>query len=85
METCAVCTELIEDDDPHGAGVMLFHTRCLPACRFCDRRYTIDEASWDFRGGTAWSDEWGYVPRLESAACPECSDLGERRDYGSGW
>jgi hypothetical protein len=85
METCAVCTELIDEPDPLGAGVMLFHRACLPCCRFCERRYQADQAEWDFRGGTAWSDEWGYVITLQSATCPECSDLGGRRDYGSGW
>ena len=64
---------------------MLFHHACLPRCRFCGRPYQVDEASWDFRGTTRWSAEWGYVPCLESAACPECSDTGERRDYGAGW
>jgi hypothetical protein len=85
MEVCAVCWQEIDEPDPPGAGSMLFHRACLPTCRFCDCPYTIDQAGWDFRGGTQWSDEWGYLPRLESAACPECSDSGGRRDYGSGW
>ena len=85
MDTCAVCLELVEEPDPHGAGSMLFHSTCLPTCRFCNRPYAVDESGWDFRGGTHWSDEWGYVSKLESAACPACSDDGGRRDYGSGW
>jgi hypothetical protein len=32
-----------------------------------------------------WSDDWGYIPKLESAACPTCTDDAERRDYGAGW
>jgi hypothetical protein len=85
VEVCAVCGDLIEEPGAVGAGVMLFHSDCLPACRFCGRLYVADEAGWDFRGGTAWSDDLGYVQRLESAACPDCTDEGGRRDYGSGW
>lgn len=85
METCAVCLELIEEPDPVGAGVMLFHADCRPTCRFCGRPYAVEEAGWDFRGGTAWSAAWGYVSKLDSAACPHCSDAGGRRDYGAGW
>ena len=85
MEVCAVCWNEVEERDPPGAGSMLFHSGCLPTCRFCNRVYRVDEAGWDFRGGTEWSDEWGYAARLESAACPDCSDDGERRDYGAGW
>lgn len=84
MHVCAVCWEEIEDEHPPGAGSLYFHPHCLPNCRFCRRAYAIDEAGWDFRGAVEWSDEWGYVPLLQSAACPECSDLGGRRDYGSG-
>ena len=64
---------------------MLFHPSCLPTCRFCGKRYAVDESGWDFRGDSEWSDEWGFVPRLASSACADCSDLGGRRDYGSGW
>jgi hypothetical protein len=85
MNVCAVCCHEIDEPDPPGAGVMLFHRACLPTCRFCGRQYRTDESGWDFRGGTEWHDEWGYLQRLESAACEECSDSGERRDYGSGW
>ena len=85
MDLCAVCLEEITDPNPPGAGSMVFHAACVPTCRFCGARYGISEAGWDFRGGTEWSDAWGFVSRLESAACPECSDLGARRDYGAGW
>ena len=68
-----------------GLGSMLFHQECLPHCRFCDRPYVVLEAGWDCRGGVKWSDEWGYIPTLESAACPTCTDDAERRDYGAGW
>jgi hypothetical protein len=84
-EVCAICGREIDEDRPLGIGTMLFHTACLPACRFCERPYVVEEAGWDFRGGVAWSDEWGYVPRLEAAACATCTDDAERRDYGSGW
>jgi hypothetical protein len=85
VEICAICLAAIDEADPPGAGLMLFHTGCCPACRFCGRTYELDEAGWDFRGGTEWSDEHGFISRLESAACPNCSDSGGRRDYGSGW
>ena len=85
MEICAVCLDEIDDPSPPGAGNMLFHRACLPTCRFCGRRYVVDEAGWDFRGRTEWSDPHGYLARLDSAACSDCSDTGERRDYGSGW
>ena len=84
MELCAVCWRQIEEHDPPGVGDLLFHWTCTPGCRFCRRPYRTDEAGWDFRGATEWSDEWGYVPRVTSAACPDCSDLGQRRDYGLG-
>jgi hypothetical protein len=84
IDVCAVCGQ--EVDNPHvGIGSMLFHIECLPACKFCARPYAVQEAGWDFRGGVAWSDDWGYVPTLESAACPGCTDDAERRDYGAGW
>jgi hypothetical protein len=85
MDACAVCLREIAEPDPLGAGVMLFHAACRPTCRFCSRTYASDDAGWDFRGGTEWDDEHGFISRLDSAACPDCSDLGERRDYGSGW
>lgn len=85
MEFCAGCGRPIQERDPLGAGTMLFHRACCPVCRFCGARYTLDAAGWDFRGGTVWSSEWGYLCRLESAACGVCTDLGERRDYGTGW
>ena len=85
LDVCATCGAEVDGEEPLGVGTMLFHRRCLPACRFCRRRYAVDEAGWDFRGGVGWSDEWGYVPRLESAACPTCTDDAERRDYGAGW
>jgi len=84
-EVCAVCGREIDEDRPAGVGTMLFHDTCLPACRFCTRPYAVDEAGWDFRGGVAWSDDWGYVPHLERAVCATCTDDAERRDYGSGW
>ena len=85
LDSCAVCSTLVEEERPVGIGSMLFHSGCLPTCRFCRRPYRLDEAGWDFRGGVAWTDESGYVPRLQSAACGACSDIGERRDYGPGW
>ena len=85
MEVCAACGKLVEDSRALGVGSMLFHRQCLPACRFCRRAYAVSESGWDFRGGVGWSDEWGYVARLESAACPTCTDDAERRDYGAGW
>lgn len=86
LDVCAVCGEEVEESGISlGLGSMLFHHRCLPRCRFCDRPYIVQEAGWDFRGGVAWSDEWGYIPKLESAACPTCTDDAERRDYGAGW
>jgi hypothetical protein len=84
-ENCAVCSAELDEERPVGVGSMVFHAGCLPACRFCGRPYTLDEAGWDFRGGVAWSGERGYLPRLQSAACGACSDTGERRDYGAGW
>jgi hypothetical protein len=84
MEVCAVCGEELGAQSV-GIGSMLFHLGCLPTCKFCERPYMVQEAGWDFRGGVAWSDEWGYVPRFESAACPDCTDDAERRDYGAGW
>ncbi|MBA2447082.1 MAG: hypothetical protein H0V51_03555 [Chloroflexi bacterium] len=85
LEVCAVCGDEVVEPAPIGIGSMLFHAGCLPRCRFCDRPYNLDEAGWDFRGGVAWSDQWGYVPRLHAAACPACTDDAERRDYGAGW
>ena len=85
LDTCAICGAAVDEERPIGIGSMLFHGRCVPRCRFCNRPYALDEAGWDFRGGVAWTDDWGYVPRLQSAACGACSDAGERRDYGSGW
>ena len=70
MEVCAVCWNEIEERDPPGAGSMLFHSGCLPACRFCNRDLSSRRSGLGFRGGTEWSDEWGYAARLESAACP---------------
>jgi hypothetical protein len=84
IDVCAVCGNEV-DEVGVGIGSMLFHHACLPACRFCGQPYQVDEAGWDFRGGVTWSDEWGYVPMLESAACPTCTDDAERRDYGAGW
>ena len=85
IDVCAVCGCEVDEEQPVGLGTMLFHPACLPGCRFCERQYALNEAGWDFRGGVAWSDEWGYAPRLESAACPTCTDDAERRDYGAGW
>lgn len=84
IEVCAVCGEEIEESSI-GLGSMLFHLTCLPRCRFCARPYLVHEAGWDFRGGVRWSAEWGYIPMLESAACPTCTDDAERRDYGLGY
>jgi hypothetical protein len=84
MDVCAVCGQEV-GDPAVGVGSMLFHLGCLPACKFCERPYVVQEAGWDFRGGVVWSDEWGYMPQLESAACPTCTDDAERRDYGAGW
>jgi hypothetical protein len=84
VELCAVCQRCIEEVDPPGVGVMLFHQDCLPACRFCNRRYLLDEGGWDFRGQSIWSDQHGYLIALASAACPDCTELAERRDYGLG-
>lgn len=84
LEVCAVCGAET-DDAAVGIGSMIFHQRCLPRCRFCARGYDVAEAGWDFRGGVIWSDEAGFVHRLESAACPDCTDDAGRRDYGAGW
>jgi hypothetical protein len=80
----SVCGQEVEEAGV-GLGSMLFHKQCLPRCRFCERPYLVQEAGWDFRGGVKWLDEWGYVPMMESAACPTCTDDAERRDYGAGW
>jgi hypothetical protein len=85
IDTCAVCGADVAEAQPPGVGAMIFHPTCLPTCRFCGRAYAIGDAGWDFRGGVTWSDDSGYVTRLESAACASCTDEGERRDYGSGW
>ena len=84
-EVCAVCEQEIEEDAPVGVGTMLFHTACVPSCQFCTRAYVVEEAGWDFRGGTAWSDDWGYVQAVQAVTCPTCADDAQRRDYGAGW
>jgi hypothetical protein len=84
LELCAVCQTCLDEPEPPGIGIMLFHRACRPACRFCSRRYRLDEGGWDFRGQTVWSDAHGYLTGLESAACPDCTELGGRRDYGLG-
>jgi hypothetical protein len=84
IDVCAVCGNEVGNPSV-GVGSMLFHLHCLPRCRFCQRPYVVQEAGWDFRGGVAWNDEWGWVPQLESAACPTCTDDAGRRDYGAGW
>ena len=48
IDVCAVCGEEVAEAGV-GIGSMLFHHACLPACRFCDRPYEVDEAGWDFR------------------------------------
>ena len=69
LEVCAVCGEdLDEDPITFGIGSMLFHHRCRPACRFCERPYVVQEAGLagaTFDRETRWPE--GFKPHERGA------------------